>query len=256
MLYKNIHQIEKLKKQFNFKVLMKEILEQIGLSNGETEIYMILLKIGESPASEISKHTKIARPNVYDYLNKLKEKGLVGFVNKKNKVYFIPSSPEKLLEHLEEKMDLLKEEIPALLKIYNPGKESSKVEVYEGSEGFKTMINDIIKVKKDFVGWGGSDKVKKYVPGYIVKRYLNSRKKYNIKGKMLFVEKESVLETPLTEFKSIPKQYSSPSTTIVYDNKVAIMIYTLIPLVIIITNRELADSYKKHFDLLWKVSKR
>ena len=49
----------------------KAILEQIGLSKGEAETYTILLKIGEATASEIAKQTKIARPNIYDYLRLL-----------------------------------------------------------------------------------------------------------------------------------------------------------------------------------------
>lgn len=234
----------------------KTILEQVGLSKGEAEIYHVLLKIGEATASEVAKHTKIARPNVYDYLNKLKDKGLVSFVTKRNKVHYIPASPEKILDYLEEKRDLIKQELPNLLRIYQPKKEKQQVEVYEGAEGFKTLINDIIRTGKDFVGWGASSKVKEYVPEYIVARYLKEREKRKIKAKLLFVETEGIIQTPLSTFKSISKEYSSPATTLIYDNKVAILIYTAIPLIILIKSKELADSYRKHFELLWMQTKR
>ena len=228
-----------------------KILEQAGLSKGEAEIYLVLLKTGEATASKIAKHTKIARPNVYDYLNKLKEKSLVSFVTKNNKMYYIPASPEKIVNLLDEKKEILINNMDLLMKLYQQKKDAPQVEVYEGADGFKTLMNDIIKSGQNFVGWGGSDKVREYLPEYYVARYLNLRKKHNILGKMLFVETETVLETPLTKFKEIPKEFTSPSTTLTYDDKVAIMIYTAIPVIILIKSKELAESYKKHFNILW-----
>src|SRR3989338_6505680 len=229
-----------------------KILEQAGLSKGETEIYLVLLKIGDATASEIAKHTKIARPNVYDYLNKLKEKSLVSFVSKDHKMRYIPASHGKIIDFLDEKRDILTANMDSLMKLYQPRKEAPLVEVYEGNEGFKTLMNNIIKTSDDFVGWGGSDRVREYLPEHYVTRYLNLRKKYNIRGRMLFVKTEMVLKTPLTTFKEIPQEFTSPSTTLAYGDKVAIMIYTTIPVIILIKSSELAESFKKHFNLLWR----
>jgi len=236
--------------------MSKAILEQVGLSKGESEVYLILLKIGEATASEIAKHTKIARPNVYDYLNKLKYKGMVIFVSKKNKVHYIPSSPKKILEYLDEKREIIEQEIPSLLNMYHPEKEKPRVELYEGADGLKTLMNDIIKTGKDLVGWGASDRVKEILPEYFIKRYLKQREKKKIKAKQLFVKTQGVLESSMSQFKGIPKEFSSPSTTIIYGNNVAIIIYTTMPLVIIIKSKELSESYKKHFEILWKNSKK
>ncbi|MBI2044887.1 ArsR family transcriptional regulator [Candidatus Pacearchaeota archaeon] len=232
-----------------------KILEEAGLSRGEAEIYLILLKIGEATASQIAKHTKIARPNVYDYLNKLRKKELISFINKNNKTHYIPSDPEKIVDYMDEKKERILNNLDSLLNIYQSKKEMPLVEVYEGVEGFKTLMNDIIKVGQNFVGWGGSDKVRNYLPDYVVDRYLLLRKKNNIKGKMLYVEQESPLKTELTSFKKIPTEFASPSTTLIYGDRVASMIYTLIPVIIIIKSRELSNSYKKHFELLWKRAK-
>lgn len=229
-----------------------KVLEQIGLTKGEVEVYLILLKIGEATASEIAKYTKIARPNVYDYLNKLKEKRLVSFVNKNNKTYYLPSSPERLLEFIDEKRDILQNNLKELLSLYKPKKQKPTIEVYEGAEGLKTVMNDIIKEKKEFVGWGGSDKIRDYLPDYFIERYINERKKKKIKAKLLYTEGEPQIKINLTKFKSIPKEFTSPSTTVVYSDRVVILIYTPIPVTIVIKSKELSESYKKHFELLWK----
>ena len=234
----------------------KIILEQAGLSKGEAEIYLILLKIGEASASEIAKYAKIARPNIYDYLNKLKDKGLITFLSKKNKIYYISASPEKIIDYVDEKKYIIERAMPGLLSVYREKKKKSKLEVYEGIAGFKGLMNEVIKDGNNFVGWGGSDQVRKYVPEYVIERYLKLRKKKRILGKMLLVEQGGRLETSLTEFKEIPREYSTSSTTIIYGNKVGIMIYTTIPVIIIIESEKLSDSYRKHFGLLWKSSRK
>jgi sugar-specific transcriptional regulator TrmB len=235
----------------------RSILEEVGLTKGEAEVYLILLKTGEATASIIAKNTKIARPNVYDYINKLKEKGFVSFVNKNHKNYYVPASPKKLLDFLDQKRQAIEFNMPDLLQLYKPKKEAAQIEVYEGSEGFTTLINDILNVKNDFVGWGASDRLREFVPEHIVKRYLKMREKYNIKGKMLYTKPQSLLRSPLSIFKSIPQEFSSPSTTIIYGDRVAICIYSNIPITIIIKNKEVADTYRNHFKLLWNtVSKK
>ncbi len=232
--------------------MVKELLQEAGLSRGESEVYLILLKLGETSATQVAKHTKIARPNVYDYLNKLKERGFVSFVNKNGKTYYIPSPPQRIVDYFEEKRDRLKDNLETLNKLYVTKRDAPIVEIFEGEQGFKFLINDIITTKKDFVGWGGSDKLKEYLPKHIIERYLNLRKKYNIRAKLLYVEKESILKTPLTEFKSIPQTYTCPSTTLTYADCVATIIYSNIPIIIFIKNKEVAESYQNHFKLLWK----
>ncbi len=68
---------------------------------------------------------------------------------------------------------------------------------FEGVQGFTFLINHII-AKKYFVGWGGTDKLKEYVPPHVIKRYLNLRQKNKINAKLLYVKKESILKSPLT----------------------------------------------------------
>jgi hypothetical protein len=50
-------------------------------------------------------------------------------------------------------------------------------------------------------------------------------------------------------------EYISPSTTFVYADKVLIIIWQPFPTAIRITDKQTADSYKSHFELLWKISK-
>ncbi|MDO8517293.1 MAG: hypothetical protein Q7S33_04155 [Nanoarchaeota archaeon] len=65
-----------------------------------------------------------------------------------------------------------------------------------------------------------------------------------------------MLETKTSIFKQLPKEFASPTTTIIYGNKVSIWLWLEVPKIILIENEDLAKSYKKHFELMWKASKK
>lgn len=237
-------------------MINKEIIKQIGLTDSETEVYLIVLKLNEALVGEIAKFSKISRPHIYDNLNKLVGKGLITYIIKNNKKYFKAVEPEKLLEYLKEKEDNLKSVIPELQELYEPLKEKLKIEIYEGSEGLKSIMNDIIKTGKEVVAFGASDRVRKYLPDFFIERYIRERERKKIIARQLFTEGTKVLETKMSIFKPLPKEFSSPSTTVIYGSKVTIWIWAKTPTIILIENEAVAKSYKKHFELMWHLAKK
>ena len=55
-----------------------------------------------------------------------------------------------------------------------------------------------------------------------------------------------------TKFKYIKDEFSSPTTTFIYDDKTAIIVWSETPIATLISSKEVADSYRKYFELLWK----
>lgn len=53
----------------------------------------------------------------------------------------------------------------------------------------------------------------------------------------------------------LPKEIDQVTETIIWNDKVAIFVYTSQPLVIVMDNTEIFKMYKSHFDFLWKLSK-
>lgn len=239
---------------------MKGILIDIGLSGKEADIYLLCIKHKEITASEISKISNESRTHTYDTINNLIKKGLIAYVIKNNVKYFKAVNPERLLDYLKEKEAKIKEEeksvqelIPQLREIQSKvGKEETKIEIYEGKEGLKSLLNDIIREEKNFVTWGATTKVKEYVPDFVIQKYLNERKRKKIKARQLFTDFYGVLESHLSENRKLPKEFESPTTTLIYGDKVAIFLWTEVPKVILVQSRELAKSYKSYFELLWK----
>lgn len=55
-----------------------------------------------------------------------------------------------------------------------------------------------------------------------------------------------------TEVRLLPQEYLSKSTTNIYDNKIAIMLWSENPIGILVKSEEIANSHNKRFEFLWK----
>lgn len=237
----------------------KEILRKIGLTDSEIEVYLDLVKHGGSLASETASRIRISRTYVYDSIQNLIDKGLIVYVIKNNRRYFKALEAEKLLEYIDERTAQLqrqREEADKLiqeLKVFQePVKEKPIVEVFEGKEGLKTILNDIIKIKKDIIAWGATDRIKEYLPDWFLEKYVEEKVKRGMKTKQLYVEGEKTLEGKGYILKAVPKEFSNPVTFAAYGNRIIIFFWSKIPVVVRIRNEEIADSFRKHFEFLWE----
>jgi len=81
---------------------------QIGLSEKEASIYLMLLRIGPSPASIIAKRVGMKRVTAYSVLDTLCERGIVTYEQSKNGRRYIPHDPECLLYGIEKQFSEVK----------------------------------------------------------------------------------------------------------------------------------------------------
>lgn len=230
-------------------------LQEIGLSEGESKVYLSLLKLGSSPVSRIKEETRLHRTTIYDFIEKLLNKGLVSFVIKNGVRYYRAAHPNKLLDLVKEKEDNIKEIIPDLIKLSEIQKEDITVEIYKGREGFKTILNLILNEKKDLLGFGIDESKFEAVFPFEIKQYFRKEKLAGIKERMLTVEgAKFVYRQPGIKYKRLPKEYFNPTPIFTFGNYVCIIIWE--PLTIVsIKNENVADSYRKQFELLWKIAK-
>ncbi|NQU98802.1 TrmB family transcriptional regulator [Candidatus Woesearchaeota archaeon] len=230
--------------------MSKEIIKSLGLSDNESEVYLLLLNQKEALAADIAKKSKISRPHIYDTIAKLIDKGLASYVIKNGKKYFKPADPEVFMDLLKSKEDSLKNILPDLKTLYSPQKEKPVVEVYEGKEGLKVVLNQLIKLGEDFSALGPTINWQKEVP-IALERYLRKREKIGFKGRLLSPEGTDVLKVPLNTYKSLPKEYASPATTVMYGDKTCLILWLDTIVTILIENKELAESFKNYFNLMW-----
>ena len=233
---------------------MEELIE-VGLTKNEAKIYLSLIDLGPSLAGVISRKTGIHRRSVYDAIERLIEKGLIGYITNNNRKYFQAVNPRKLLDLIKEKEELINKILPDLEKKYNFIKEKQETLFFRGKQGIKSIFEDQINEAKEILIFGASKGVsevlKYYLPIYN-KRRINKKIKikiiYDIKSK----SKHSKI--PLSEIRYLP--YKSYATTNIYANKVAIILWQENPLAILINDKKIAQSYREYFNLMWKTAKK
>ena len=231
----------------------KEALKEIGLQEGEVEVYLSLLKLEEATATQVTQYTGQHRSNVYDIIEKLSNKGLVSFVIKNNVKYFRASSPTKIKDYLKEKEEKFNNVLPNLLALSKGKEKDVGVEIYKGVEGVKTVLNDIIKEGKDYLLFGHL-KFEEIIPIYVEQlvRKINEKK---IKEKAILENGTKIIPAKNHEYKHIAKDYLFPNAVAVYGDKVAIFIWQEPYHVVLISNKDVSNSYKTHFDVLWRIAK-
>ncbi|MFH1261506.1 MAG: helix-turn-helix domain-containing protein [Candidatus Micrarchaeota archaeon] len=128
-----------------------ESLENIGLTKGETNVYLALLETGATTTGKLIKNTGLQKSTVYFCLEQLIEKGLVGHVIKNNRKVFEAGSPTRLRDYIEKKkMELAKQEekieqlIPFLSGKMKPQEKHESAKIFEGWNGMETAFDDII----------------------------------------------------------------------------------------------------------------
>lgn len=236
-------------------------LEKIGLTKNQAKLYVSLLKLGQATAQQIMHESGMHRSRVYDSLESLEEQGLVSSVVKDFKRYFQAVSPEKLLQYIEEKKQAVKNILPELKRMEGMKKEEINGAVYKGQEGLKSIHNEMLKLdngEKVYV-LGAKGLIFSEFP-YFMPNFEKQRLVKNIKFYCLFDDKEAMnraSEQRLMEGRILPKGYESNGVVNIFGNKVAIVLWKeKHPSGFLIDNKDIADSYRKWFDLIWKLAKK
>ncbi len=241
---------------------MFEELREIGLTENEIQIYIALLKLGTSTPAQIAEKTGFSRSYVYDALQRLLEKEMVNSIFIKNKKHFQATNPKQISELLKTKLEKIENIVPKLLEFIKPLKEEIHVELHQGKYVYKTLLRDITSILKphdEVLIYGIDDEIISGLdPHYLtyLKIYFSNLKKKNVKEKVIVKENAKILkEAKTTAYRFLPKETIGNTAFEVYNNKVAIFLWGIPNYLILIENKEVADSYRKQFQILWNQSK-
>lgn len=237
----------------------KLALKEYGLSDKEINVYLTLLPLGKINLQEVAKRIALPRTTVYNTLNYLSQKGLVSKIIKKGVTYFEATEPKKLVDNLDQKKKLIEKALPELENLKKTIKESSSVEIYEGSRGLFTILSDVFKIKQEVYYFGSyslSVEVLKHQPEHF--RTIRLERKIPAKIVIDPYDEDTFHKSAykkITKMKFLDSLKDFPCMVFIYGNKVAL--YTLKgDLVgIIIKNKEVAKSMKMIFDIYWSLAK-
>jgi len=237
-------------------------LKDLGLTTNESKVYLTLIKNGSSLASTIAKKADLHRRPVYESLNRLIKKGLASSSLKSGKKYFQAYNPKILLEKIKEKETNLLQILPKLTLEFNEIKKEIFSEIYEGKQGLTSVMELILKEKSEWLSIGSTGKGSFVLPFYL-EHYGRKRAKLKIKRKVLISNTKEgktlgkkLIKEGLVNIKFLPKNISQPQTIWIFGNKIAIILVSVeCPIIFLIENKNISNSFKEYFNILWKVSK-
>jgi len=234
-------------------------LKELGLTDNEVRIYLLLIKKGAMNPSEISEKLGLHRGYIYDTLERMQEKEAVNHILKNNKKFFQATSPENLVELLKLKLENFKRIVPNLLSLAETPKEKTKVEVHKGKRVYRTLLKDITATakKNDTILLTGVDEktlLEKVEPIYL-RQYFTIIKEKNIKEKVIMKKGNKKYTIPNVTHKFLDEKYIGNVEQILYGHKVATFILGDPNYLIVTENKEVAETYKKQFELLWSVAR-
>lgn len=252
---------------------ISEFLSDFGLEKSEIDIYLTLLEKGQQTTLQVAKNTNIPRTSVYRLLENLLAKGLIEETVTKEQTRLKVSDPERLTNALKQKQNQIKRLENNFLEVKNTilnfsGKipASTKVCYYQGAEGMKQMLWNLLRTKDDFRGYSYCTPVEttgeKFAVEWAVE--FNERK---IKARDLYSDHylQSIKKHPYPKSISWPtwesRYISSTLLTIdhqvdIYNNVVAFYDWHGGEVFgVEIYNPKVANLQKQMFDLIWKTTK-
>jgi len=231
-------------------------LKEFGLTEKEASVYLMLIKSGSSTANEIAQKTQVHRINIYDILERLQKKGLVSFVIVGKRKHYEASAPKRILELEEERKQKMKELVAELNTQRVLEKSGQEATIYKDKKGIRAILEDIPKSKTEVYlfasGWGFKENFPGYTDIWHAQFKVNKTK---IKSLISNKFKDIKVPTPI-EYRYLPSEFVFPSTTVVYENKTLMIMWGSYPLAILIKGKEISESYKEFFQILWKIAKK
>lgn len=240
-----------------------KILEEFGLTKNEIKIYLTLLELGLTTTGPIQRHTKLHSSRVYAGLETLIDKGLVKYVIKANRKHFEAIDPSCLFDFLKEKKEKLEKIVPELIKLKKIPKVKQEAYIYEGLKGIKSVLELALKTfKKGEVYYvlGAPKIVNEKIEGFLLDTHKRRIAK-GVKFKIIYNydareygKKRAKMR--LTEVRYTPKRIITPAWVEIFGDYVATYLLTENPIVFVIKNRDIAQSYLKYFEFMWEFAKK
>ncbi|MFH0713950.1 MAG: helix-turn-helix domain-containing protein [Candidatus Micrarchaeota archaeon] len=230
-------------------------LAALGLTPIEARTYVALLELGGSRAGVISHKTGVNRTTTYDALERLIQKGLVSISSEGERRVYCAVAPSRLLEWVEEKKEIASELIPELETLCSKI-EAPTVKIYRSKKGINSMLSQILTMP-EYVSFGASGEFWE-VMQHDYFAFQRKKRKAGVKSRTL-LSLDNRTATPIKsiygKFKFLPSEFFSPSSTWVFGNNVAIVTWTQPPLAVVISDKNVAKSYKSYFEAMWKIAK-
>ena len=238
-----------------------EILEDFGLTRSEINVYLTILELGSSGAKAIVNKSELQSSVVYRALDSLAEKGLIGFIMVGKRKIYQSINPEHFLNYINEKKEQFKAILPELKKKQLLAQKIEGATVYKGIRGLKEVYTIMRNAEGDeYLTFGGGKPCEDLLGTTWWLNHHRKRISNNLPARQIYdntVKKigDILNKWKKTKIKFLSKEFAQFQETVIVGDYVAINVFTESPYSFLIKDKVVAEGYRKHFELLWRIAK-
>lgn len=237
------------------KVMFEEELKELGLTDNEVRIYLLLLRSGPLTPAGLAAKAGLHRPSAYDSLERMVEKGVVSSITIEGKRAFQAVRPEALVELLRFKVESMQSILPGLQKMAAARSEAVSVQIHKGRRAYRELLKDLTSTVKDgetvcLMGVEEKNLLEEIEPIYL-RQYFTIIKEKRVRETVIVAKGKPRIKNPNVEYREFDPEYIGDVSHIIYGSKVAFFIVTVPYYLIIIENPDLADTMRRQFNFFW-----
>ncbi len=241
-------------------------LRELNFTEGQIKVYTAILELGIASIQKIQEKTALERRAIYDILNKLIEKGFVTYTKENASQKYQCTHPRNLKEAIETKQKTLQnlhQKLPQIGDLFNFNRPAIRAEVYRGNEAMKSLLNEALD--SDATYWIGgnsgietcSQEMQLWFKRWTKKRVELGKFMYDLVDVGTYLEefKPDDLVTHkkyLYKYCALPKDLQSPMVIILFEKKVAQVLWSKQSFAFVIESDEIHKSFMKYFHYFWK----
>jgi len=235
---------------------LEKILQEYGLSQKESQIYLALLQIGPSSVQKIAQKSGLARSTVYEVLDNLANKGFVSHYQKKKIKYFSAQEPSHVATLAQNRADAIKNALPELEAMSGASRHRPTVRFYQGKNQMKLVLDELLNEADEAICFGVADDLLRVLGDYH-EEFLKKRIKNRIPLRLILRDspvardRQRLGQQHLRDVRLISNKYEFHGLAYVWKNKIAMFSLTNDFVAVVTESKELADIEKAKFNNLW-----
>lgn len=233
------------------------LIQRLGYSPHEAAVYLAALALGVATETAIAAYARLPRTTVSSVVVSLRKKGLLSTYLKGRRKIWSAENPEKFMTSLTEREEALKTALPALHALQRKNAERAPMRSYEGIDGIRRILTDIIATKHNIYAIIPCDDWIGLLGARFVRRFAMARKKHFLRMHLLTTK--TTVSAPLavsdaTELRAtryLPEGMVVGNANFLYADKVAMISLGDKPEGIVMEDPGIYRTVKVLFESLW-----
>lgn len=127
------------------------LFENLGITTDQAKVYLAALELGQASMQGLAHKSGVKRTSIYNFINELTDKKLIITSQKRKRTVYSAVHPNQLLELEKVRLSEITQALPELLAIHNQSTTKPRVTFYEGVDGIKEVLLDMLNVKQPIV---------------------------------------------------------------------------------------------------------